>query len=262
MMLLFTNFSYACGEDDCDIQCPRITGLVVVYTNFECDCPSDNQVLESGPVYHLCNFIEPMKEFALRQKDCKKFNFDEIDLPFLNVDMEFKLFTGFLTVPITNGDISEDAILFKFNLANNGKFFYWDFAPFFLFFECNTRKSFLKLNYTRFVAFLHFNKFVNNGSPEIYSWNVNSLFRYWDRNFDGIFFPERAQGLDVIQFSEDMSEMRFNYFDYDYFADFFHAYHNLTSEEVFQFAFVPFEGSHDPYDPVYMRLVFSRIEIE
>lgn len=54
----------------------------------------------------------------------------------------------------------------------------------------------------------------------------------------------------------------FNYFGYNHFDDMFHAFHNLTTEEVFQFPFIPSEGSHDPYDPVYMRLVFSKIEFD
>ena len=117
-VFLFTS----CGSDECSIQCPRLTGPVIVNPHCNCDCQLDNHVLVSGPVYHLCNFIHPKKTFALRLNDYQKLHCDEIDLAFLNVDLEYRPFTGFLSIPITNEDITEDAILFRFNLANNGKF--------------------------------------------------------------------------------------------------------------------------------------------
>ena len=121
LMILFSICSHACKVDECHTQCPLIRGPVV-NTECECDCQLDNHVLVSGPVYHLCNFIHPKKTFALRLNDYQKLHCDEIDLAFLNVDLEYRPFTGFLPIPITNEDITEDAILFRFNLAHNGKF--------------------------------------------------------------------------------------------------------------------------------------------
>lgn len=118
VLLLFIS----CKEDDCDTQCPRITGNVVVNTECECDCAAEKQVLISGPVYYICNRIYPNHTYSLRLEDYSRLGCDEIDLAFLNVNRQFEPFTGFLPMPFTWEDITEETLDFTLNLARNGEF--------------------------------------------------------------------------------------------------------------------------------------------
>ncbi|TVR77533.1 MAG: hypothetical protein EA409_11580 [Saprospirales bacterium] len=121
LLLVFLLF-ISCKEGDCDIQCPRIAGPVLVNTECECDCATEKQVLISGPVYYICNFIYPNHTYSLRLEDYSRLNCDEIDLAFLNVYPEFQLFTGFLQIPYELEDIKEETLIFRLNIAKNGEF--------------------------------------------------------------------------------------------------------------------------------------------
>lgn len=121
-LALITLFFISCDKDECNTNCPRIDGNVVVNKECECDCATKSNVLVSGPAFYLCNFIYPNHTYSLRIEEYSRLNCDEIDLAFLNVNLEFEPFTGFLPRPYSWDDIKEETLRFRLNLAKNGEF--------------------------------------------------------------------------------------------------------------------------------------------
>lgn len=143
-------------------------------------------------------------------------------------------------------------------------FFIWDpqDARFYISFELNVWKSLPSSRYLEYITPFWITKFNNIQSPEIIFPLVNGNFRDMIGMLDGNLFPAKKNGLGIIQFSDNMDQMFFHYFGYNHFNDMFDSFDNLTTEEVFQFPYIPQETSRDPYDPHYMKLTFSRLNFD
>lgn len=142
-------------------------------------------------------------------------------------------------------------------------FFEWseNDAPFYIPFELNVLKSTHPDRFYEYGSYFWITKFNNIQSPELILYGVNYHFRDMVGKIDGNLFPTKKHGLGIIQFSENMDQMFFHYFGYDHNHDMFDAFHNLSTEEVFQFPYTPQDTERDPYKPYYTQLTFSRLNL-
>lgn len=113
-------------------------------------------------------------------------------------------------------------------------------------------------------------KFVDSNIRRFINDTDNYIFvPYLDLLFSNDFFKlinkdlfKNKPSLGIMQINENKEGMIFHVFGYKNLDDMFDANHNRTLPEIFSFPFIPSESTGDPYDPLYVKLTFSRLNFE
>lgn len=100
----------------------------------------------------------------------------------------------------------------------------------------------------------------NNFFLEVYIFGVSWFFNQgaMEDIYNNLF--KKTSGLGVVRFSEDLDYMTFHYLGYKNLTHMHDAFYDLAPEEIFNFPYVPRDSSEVAYDPLYQKLIFSRLK--